>query len=60
MNALELQAIYVGQTAPKVINTVRAAMGGVLFLDEAYSLAGGDAGGGAFKNEASKISSIPT
>src|SRR4051794_6847660 len=35
-----LVAGYVGQTAIRVRDTVQAALGGVLFIDEAYSLAG--------------------
>ena len=50
MNALELKGQYVGQTAPRVIEAVQNAMGGCLFLDEAYSLA--DRGGDAFSDEA--------
>ena len=41
-NALELKGQYCGWTAPKVQGAVRSAMGGCLFLDEAYALAGGD------------------
>ena len=42
VNALELKGEYCGQTAPRVISHIRSAMGGAIFLDEAYALHNGD------------------
>ena len=41
----DLVAGYTGQTAIKTSNVIDSAMGGVLFIDEAYSLNKGDGGG---------------
>jgi len=40
-NPLELIGSYVGQTAPKVDAKIEEARGGVLFIDEAYSIVKG-------------------
>merc|ERR1712137_258682 len=50
-NALELKGEYCGQTAPKIKEIFEMALGGCLFLDEAYSLANGD----KFSNEAIRM-----
>jgi SpoVK/Ycf46/Vps4 family AAA+-type ATPase len=50
-NALELKGQYCGQTAPKIKEMFQMALGGCLFLDEAYALANGD----CFSNEAIRM-----
>merc|ERR1712166_469788 len=51
-NGLELKGRYVGETAPKVQKAVNEAMGGCLFLDEAYALANDANGDCPFAKEA--------
>ena len=46
----DLVAEYVGQTAPKTHQVIEKAKGGILFIDEAYSLA--DKGGNSYNSEA--------
>ncbi len=48
-----LVAGYIGQTAIKTKEKIDEAMGGVLFIDEAYALAGG--GQGSYGNEAIEV-----
>lgn len=49
-----LVAGYVGQTASKTAAAIDAAMGGILFIDEAYALAGKN-GGNDFGTEAIQV-----
>ena len=48
----ELVAGYLGQTATKTAEVVASAAGGVLFIDEAYSLTAGDNGADQYGREA--------
>ncbi|MBP5447784.1 MAG: AAA family ATPase [Treponema sp.] len=52
VNGLNLTAGYVGQTKDKVNELCDKAMGGVLFIDEAYCLAGKDGEANSFGSEA--------
>lgn len=51
-SGLDLTAGFVGQTKDKVNALCDKAMGGVLFIDEAYYLAGTDGSANAYGNEA--------
>jgi SpoVK/Ycf46/Vps4 family AAA+-type ATPase len=48
----KLVASYVGQTAPQVNQVCDSAMGGILFIDEAYTLSGSDGSKDTFGQEA--------
>lgn len=52
VSSKDLVAEYVGQTAPKTMAVIEKAIGGVLFVDEAYSLATGDGQGNSYNAEA--------
>jgi len=51
-SGLDLTAGYVGQTKDKVNDLCDRAMGGVLFIDEAYYLAGSEGGSSSYSTEA--------
>ena len=52
VSSKDLVAEYVGQTAPKTNAVIERAIGGVLFIDEAYTLASGDGQGNSYNEEA--------
>ena len=52
VSSKDLVAEYVGQTAPKTMAVIQKALGGVLFVDEAYTLASGKGQGNSYNEEA--------
>lgn len=51
VSAKDLIGQYVGQTAPKTMEIIEKALGGVLFIDEAYSLAAKPGNSSSFNEE---------
>ena len=47
----DLIAEYLGQTSIKTYNVVKSALGGVLFIDEAYAITAGTESGAQYGNE---------
>ena len=52
VSSKDLVAEYVGQTGPKTMAIIEKAKGGVLFLDEAYTLASSSGTGNSYNEEA--------
>ena len=52
VSSKDLVGEYVGQTAPKTMAAIEKALGGVLFIDEAYSLASDARSGNSYNDEA--------
>lgn len=52
VSSKDLVAEYVGQTGPKTMAVIEKALGGVLFIDEAYSLASDSGQGNSYNEEA--------
>lgn len=51
VTAKDLIAEYLGQTSGKTYNVVKSALGGVLFIDEAYAITSGSGDGAQYGNE---------